>query len=309
MAYDFDAIIGNKTIIKSMRSAAEHGHINHAYIIDGTAGVGKRLLTLAFAKSILCSESAEGNSCGKCASCNTLESGNHPDVVFVRPSKKTMGVEDIREQVVNNVNLLPYGSDHRIFILEGAETMTTAAQNALLKTLEDGPKYIVLFLLSKNLNAFLPTIISRCAIYKIPSLNNDAVCKYLAAKGIAAEHAEIAAAYSQGSIGRAIALASDEDFMDFRKEILEIADSIESSDIAAVFAAAKSLEAHKDRINEALDILYMHFRGILLESESSSIKGIIAKIRAIESAGQKLSRNCNFLLTMEIMLLKLAGMA
>jgi DNA polymerase-3 subunit delta' len=227
----------------------------------------------------------------------------------VRPSKKTIGVEDIREQVVNNVNLLPYSSDHRIFILEEAETMTAAAQNALLKTLEDGPKYIILFLLSKNLNVFLPTIISRCAIYKIPSLGHDAVYKYLTAKGITAERSEIAASYSQGSIGRAIALASDEDFMDFRKDILEIADNIESGDITTVFAAAKTLETYKDRTNVALDILYMHFRSVLLGSEDNFSKSTVTKIRAIEGAGQKLSGNCNFLLTMEIMLLKLAGMA
>jgi DNA polymerase-3 subunit delta' len=311
MKYNFDATIGNDTIIKSMRSAAQRGHINHAYIIDGSAGVGKRLLTMAFAKAILCSEKTAGDPCGKCISCNTLESGNHPDIVFVRPSKKSMGVEDIREQVVNSTSVLPYSSNHRIFIVEEAETMTIAAQNALLKTLEDGPKYIVTFLLSKNLNAFLPTILSRCVIYKIPSLGDDAVRNYLAATGVPAKQAEIAAAYAQGAIGRGISLSSDEGFTDFRKEILAIADQIATDDITVVFAAAKTLETHKDHINEALNILSLHFRDVLLgaKDDKPAAKAAIGKIKAIENARQKLNRNCNFLLTIEIMLLKLAGMA
>jgi len=303
----FDDIVGNKNIINSMQAAIKHGHIGHAYIIDGAPGSGKRLLANTFAASMLCENLAGSDPCGTCISCITLQSGNHPDVVFVRTQKKSLGTDDVREQIVEGISVLPYSSQKRIYIVENANALTVPAQNALLKTLEDGPKYAVFLLLSQNHKAFLPTVLSRCVLYKIAPLDNAAVIGHLVERGINAESAAIAAASAMGSIGRAMAIATDESFTPFRDEILEIVRDIENKDIVEIFAMAKSLENYKDRITEALDILCIYFRDILVVGQTNYPQATIRKIRTIENAKQKLNQNCNFLLTMEIMLLKLSG--
>ena len=304
----FGDIVGSENIIKSMKAAIKHGHIGHAYIIDGAAGSGKRLLANTFAAAILCENLAGEDPCGVCVSCITLQSGNHPDVVFVRTEKKSIGIDDVREQIVEGISILPYSSQKRVYVIENAETLTAPAQNALLKTLEDGPKYAVFFLLSQNHKTFLPTVLSRCALYKIAPLADFVIADYLVKQGVETNFAATAAASASGSIGRALAITTDESFMPFRNEILDMARDIENKDIVEIFAMAKVLESYKERITEALDILCIHFRGILVEGEENP-QAIIRKIRTIEDTRQKLNQNCNFLLTMEIMLLKLSGTA
>jgi len=305
----FNDIVGNKIIINSMQAAIKHRRIGYAYIIDGPAGSGKRLLADTFAAAIFCENLSGDDPCGTCISCITLQSGNHPDAVFMQTQKKSIGIDDVREQIIENISVLPYSSQKRVYIIENAQTLTVPAQNALLKTLEDGPKYAVFLLLSENHKAFLPTMLSRCILYKIPPLGDDTVTAHLVTKGVVLSHAAIAAAGAYGSIGRAMAIAADESFMPFRSEILDMARNAENSDIVEIFTMAKAMESHKERITEALDILCMYFRDILVEGHTDNPQATIRKIRAIEDTKQKLNQNCNFLLTMEIMLLKLSGAA
>jgi len=304
---DFGSIVGNKNIVKSMQAAIRHGHVGHAYIIDGGAGSGKSLLATTFAAAILCETTSENGACGGCVSCITLLSGNHPDVVFVRTQKKSIGIDDVREQIVENISVLPYSSERRVYIIENAQTLTVPAQNALLKTLEDGPKYAVFLLLSENHKAFLPTVLSRCVLYKIPPLGDAEVLAYLKSQGVDATLAQGAVPYAGGSLGRGMTLVGDEDFMAFRKEILDMAREMEGKDIVEIFAMAKALEGHKERVGQALDILTMHFRDDLLSGQAGNALDAAKKIRIIEDIKQKLNQNSNFLLTMEVMLLKLSG--
>ncbi|MCL2574205.1 MAG: DNA polymerase III subunit delta [Defluviitaleaceae bacterium] len=309
MIQSFDTIKGNELIIKSMQAAIEYNRIGHAYIIDGAAGSGKHLLASTFSAAILCENLVGNNPCGACISCITLISGNHPDVTYVQATKKSLGIDDVREQITENISILPYSSQKRMYIIKNAHTLTIPAQNALLKTLEDGPKYAVFFLLSQDHKAFLPTIMSRCALYKIAPLGDSVVSNHLVSQGIDANLAAIAAASSSGSIGRAMTIATDESFTPFRNEILDIAQGIAQKDITDIFAAAKTMENHKERITEALDIMCMYYRDVLVGEQTDYPQAIIRKIRNIEKAKQKLNANCNFLLTMEVMLLKLAEAA
>jgi len=303
----FSKIIGNENLIRAMQTSVSHNRVGHAYIIDGSAGSGKRLLSLAFAKAILCGRAIP---CDACASCKTLESGNHPDIIFVRPTKKSLGVDDIREQIVGICHIKPFSSVFRIFIIENAETMTIPAQNALLKTLEDGPKHAIFFLLSKNSGVFLPTVISRCVTYKTQPIAQNVVEEHLAIKGFSRETARLGASHGAGSVGRAMAIAADDNFLQLRDDITQIADEMDSADIPTIFASAKAMEAHKDRIGEALDIMALHFRKDVLACDDDEIAAAqaIKKIRIIEGTRQKLNQNCNFLLAMEVMLLKMAGL-
>ena len=308
MKYDFKNIIGCTLAIKSMQADISHDRIGHAYILEGLKGAGKKLLALTFAKAVLCAE--DRRPCGVCKSCMTLESGNHMDVIFVQNTKKTASlvVDDIRDQVNATASTLPYISSRRIFIIENADSMTVSAQNALLKTLEDGPKSNIFLLLASNAALLLPTILSRCVLYKIPPISQERIAKHLLASNIPEKTAQPAAIYSGGTIGQAYALANDEGFMTLCEKTENLAKILETTDIVSVFAAAKDLEQNKDRIGLILDMLKQYYRDILIENLDEEINtNYIYNIKNINEAGKKLKQNCNFLLTMEIMLLKLSG--
>jgi DNA polymerase-3 subunit delta' len=301
-----DNILGNELIKQSMVSSVSLGRVSHAYIICGPAGSGKRLLANAFGKAILCGAYGSA-SCGLCKSCKTYDTGNNPDAVFITPQKQTLGVKEVREDILENLSILPYESDKRVYIINDAHKMTPAAQNAMLLTLEDGPEFAVFMLLADGLGSFLPTLLSRCIQYKIQPLSEDIIRSHLASNGISSGKAQIAAGFAHGSLGRALALAGDEDFMALRSFVLDLAHRLDTGkmDIPEIFAAAKSLEQYKDQIFVILDILKFHYRNGLLCGNNPVIA--INKIHAIDDIKEKLGHNCNYLLCMEILLLKCRG--
>ncbi|MCL2350187.1 MAG: DNA polymerase III subunit [Defluviitaleaceae bacterium] len=299
--YSFGDVLGNEHIKRSMVASVLHGRVSHAYIICGGAGFGKKLLAHAFAKVILCGDADGGQACGVCKSCKTYDSGNNPDISVVSSEKQSLGVTEVREDILEGVAVLPFASSKRVYIIPNAHTMTPAAQNAMLLTLEDGPKHAVFLLLADGMGAFLPTLLSRCIVYKIPPLDGKIIYEYLIGQNVPHEKAQMAAQFCGGGIGRAMTLANDEDFAQLRDMVLGIANNIEIMDIPAIFAAAKAIEGHKDQIGDILDIFQSHYRDALI---AQSNRGVLPKIRAIWDAKEKLKRNCNFLLTIEVMLLK-----
>lgn len=110
----------------------------------------------------------------------TGTSGNHPDLIYVTHEKPaSIGVDDIREQINDTIQVRPYSSYYKIYIVDEAEKMTVQAQNALLKTIEEPPAYAVILLLTTNQDAFLPTILSRCVQLKLKPLKDSVVKEYL----------------------------------------------------------------------------------------------------------------------------------
>jgi len=206
---------------------------------------------------------------------------------------------------VADLNLLPYSSQKRVYILKKTHTMTPAAQNALLKSLEDGPSHAVFLLLSNNLEAFLPTILSRAVAYKIPPVKQADVQEYLTKLGVSHETAQIASWFCQGGIGRALILATDEDFIDMRKMTIELAQNIPRMNIPDIFAAAKGLEQYKDSIYDILEILKLYYRDELIQTPANASL-LLKNITAIDEAREKLERSCPFLLCMEVMLLEIS---
>ncbi|MCL2576288.1 MAG: DNA polymerase III subunit [Defluviitaleaceae bacterium] len=307
---NFSQIVGSTLIKSAMTSSIVHSRVSHAYILSGGIGFGKKILANAFAKSILCHNSTNGYSCDVCKSCLTFETGNNPDLIHIRASKANLGVTDVREDILAGLSVAPYSGDKRVYIIHNAHTMTPAAQNAMLLTLEEAPHYAVFLLLADGLNAFLPTLLSRCITYKIPSLDTASVKNYLEKQGIDTDKAQIAAELAQGSIGRALTLANDEDFAILRNSILEIVDKLPKVSIPEIFSVAKQMEQYKEQIADVLEILQMHYRQILI-SQARMVQGgttsTLQKIKAINDTKQKLNSNCNFLLCMEILTIKLAG--
>lgn len=325
--YSFKQIIGNENIIKNMQSAIKTSCISHAYIIEGGHGMGKKLIANTFAKTLNCIE-GKTEPCEICSSCHSFETKNNPDIFYVIPKKsKTLGVEDIREQIIKNVDLKQYKYKYKIFIVDKADSMTDAAQNAFLKTLEEPPQYAVFLLLAENTENFLPTVLSRCIIFKLKPLNISTVAEYIKLKtNVDLVSADVFAEYSQGSIGLALKLLSSNYFSDMRNNIINCLETIPNKNIADVIAMASSLEQYKNNY-EILDIAYMWYRDLmalksigtkyiiqkdmqerlLKQAENETMESLFKSIDAVFDAKRQLEQNTNFKITIEVMFIKIKG--
>ena len=215
---DFADIIDQKQMKDHMQHALETSKVSHAYIISGENGSGKEFIARVFAKALLCEHRLENNgmieSCNECPSCIKALSGNHPDIITLTHEKPgSIGVDDIRHGLRDDVVIRPYESNRKIYIIPEGEKMTPAAQNALLKTLEEPPSYIVIIILTNNLNAFLPTIISRCIVLPMKPAKDDSIKKYLMENCHVVDYkAMLCASFARGNVGKALDLASNEKF-------------------------------------------------------------------------------------------------
>jgi DNA polymerase-3 subunit delta' len=130
----FAQIIGHDRQKDILRRALAGGRLAHAYLFAGPEGVGKRLMALAVARVLFCSV---GTGCGECAACRKLDHRNHPDLHVLEPDGNSIKIEQVRA-IQRDLSLRPVEGSRKVCLLEAAETMTTAAANALLKTLEAG---------------------------------------------------------------------------------------------------------------------------------------------------------------------------
>lgn len=317
-------IIGNKLILSTINKSVENKTFSHSYIFSGNYGLGKKTIAEYFAKTILC----ETNSaCGICPSCVSINNKNNPDIVYVKPTKKSLGVQDIRSQVIQKLNLKPYKYDYKIFILENCETITIESQNALLKSIEEPPDYAIFFLITENLNNFLNTILSRCIILKVkPVLEQDVFNFLISNTDISNEEAKFVSNYSDGNIGFALDLIKDEDFKENRNKIIEYSTSIGNLNLVQILKLVKSFDKFKDDIEKYLNILILFYRDVIVfkstknktllnqqdkflliknQSELYNLKNLYKKIDAIIDAKKNLNNYANFNLTIEVMLLKI----
>ena len=324
----FSEIIGLDSIIDSLQSSILSNRISHAYIFEGQAGMGKTMLAKAFAKTVQC-EAGSVDACGRCISCRAFESGNHPDVFYVTSTRKSIGVDDIREQVIKPMETRPYRYRYKAFIIGNADyTMTASAQNALLKTIEEPPAYGLFLLLTENSNMFFPTILSRCVTFKLKPLSEKDVQNYLAQKGVSEEQARFYSGFSQGNIGRAIQLASSDAFSEMRETVVSLAQAVRRLDMPDIFAQFRTIEVYKENIQELLDMFMLWYRDVIImketnnarlliqqdknnelyaEAQATDLSSLYRKFDAIWQTKRNLRQNGNFQLTIEMMLLSLGS--
>ena len=322
---NFTDIYGQKQIIEHFQSALKSGKISHAYIINGERSSGKEFIAKIFAMALQC-ESDGVEPCNECHSCKQALSGNHPDIIKVMHEKPaTVGVEDIRNGVNNDVIIKPYIGKWKIYIINEAEKMTVQAQNALLKTLEEPPAYAVIMLLTSNPEALLPTIQSRCVVLNMKPVPDDIVKNYLMKElHIPDYKADVCTAFARGNLGKAKALAASEEFDNIKTEAVSLLKYIRDMEITDIMSAIKKINDYKIDINDYLDILSVWYRDVLLfkatndvnhlifkdeiqyikkVSNQSAYEGIEIILDALEKAKARLRANVNFDLTMELLLL------
>ena len=146
----FNNIIGHEEVIRHLKNAIETGKVSHSYIFTGEPGSGKKLLAGTFAATLQCEEQGT-EPCQKCDSCKKAMGKNHPDIIMVNHEKPgTITIDEIRDQLIHDIDIRPYYSPYKIYIVADADLMTPQAQNALLKTIEEPPKYAVIILLTSN---------------------------------------------------------------------------------------------------------------------------------------------------------------
>ncbi len=322
---DFKDIIGQEQIKEHLQNAIASKKVSHAYILNGERSSGKEFIARIFAMTLQC-EKGGTNPCQECHSCKQALSDNQPDIIRVTHEKpNTISVDDIRAQINNDVAIKPYSSPYKVYLVNEAEKMTTQAQNAILKTLEEPPEYAVILLLTTNVNSLLPTILSRCVVLNMKPVSDQQVRRFLMEQMQVPDYkAEICVAFARGNVGKAKNLASSEEFENVKAEVLSLLKYIQDMELHEMVAAIKKISDYKLEVSDYLDLISVWYRDVLLfkatrdgnhlifreeitairkAAQRSSYEGIEEVIRALDKAKRRLEANVNFDLTMELLLL------
>jgi DNA polymerase-3 subunit delta' len=321
----FHEIIGQEKMTQQLQSAILHQRVAHAYIFDGPEGIGKGLTALAFAKALMCKE-GKGTACNLCSSCVKFQHDNHPDFQMIEPegaSIKNKQIEDFQQDIL----IKPYESNKKVYIMKDAHQMTVSAQNRLLKTLEEPPTYAVIIFITTSGNSFLPTIRSRCQMFKFNRVGQACIEEFLIKKyDMTQADARVYSAFSDGIIGKAIKLKESEAFNILREETIDVIDAVLEKEPLRVFGLVDFFDKHKENIEEVLDFILVWFRDILILKETKTDTFLINLdkkndlqkhlnrigyekishiIGIIEKTKRDIKANVNFQLAIEILLLNI----
>ena len=242
MSSVFDDLVGQEHIIEVLQGAVnasrtgeESQEMTHAWVFTGPPGSGRSSAAVAFAQALICTN----NGCGACSDCYAAKNSGHPDVEIIRTEGLSIKVEEVRE-LLTRVAWAPSMGGWRVVVMEDADRLTESAANALLKAIEEPGTRTVWLLCAPTLHDVLPTIRSRCRHLQLRTPSLESVTKVLINRDdIAPGMADFAARVSQGHIGRAKYLATNESVRSNRKLIMQL--PLQLGSLAAAFQAAQTL--------------------------------------------------------------------
>ena len=238
----YDQLVGQAHLIKILegavaaaRSSEESQEMTHAWLFTGPPGSGRSSAAVAFASALICSS----DGCGTCVNCRAAKAGTHADVEIIRTEGLSIKIEEIRE-LLTRVAWAPAMGGWRVVVMEDADRLTESAANALLKAIEEPGNRTVWLLCAPTLHDVLPTIRSRCRHLQLVTPSAKDVADVLINReGVSPAMADYAARASQGHIGRARYLASDETIRNRRNTIIKL--PMQINDVASAFKAAETL--------------------------------------------------------------------
>ena len=238
----YDQLVGQAHLVKILegavaaaRSGEESQEMTHAWLFTGPPGSGRSSAAVAFASALICSN----DGCGTCVNCRAAKAGTHADVEIIRTEGLSIKVEEVRE-LLTRVAWAPSMGGWRVVVMEDADRLTESAANALLKAIEEPGNRTVWLLCAPTLHDVLPTIRSRCRHLQLRTPSIEAVTQVLINRdNISPTMADFAARVSQGHIGRARYLATNESVRSNRKVILQL--PLQLGSLAAAFQAAQRL--------------------------------------------------------------------
>ena len=247
----WDSLSGSRTATGLARQLAGD-EVAHSWLLLGPPGAGKRVAAVAMAAAVNCPQEP-GVGCGHCSSCERIARQRHPDVHHVVPEGPLIAVDQIRESVIPEAARSPFEGRRKVFIIEEAERMNDAAQNSLLKTLEEPQPDTMFVLISDREDELLETIRSRCRVVRLEPLSSDRVIEILESQGATPEQARVAASIAGGDPELARRVAFDGNVGERRSLWASIPARLESA-VAALDAAAEVVDqarkAAKDRERE-----------------------------------------------------------
>ena len=173
----FEDVKGQDHIVTTLRNQIKADRIGHAYLFTGTRGTGKTTIAKLFAKAVNCEHPVDGSPCGECRSCKTIASGASVNVIEIDAASNN-GVDNIRE-IIDEVSYSPVEGKYKVYIIDEVHMLSIGAFNALLKTLEEPPSYVIFILATTEVHKIPITILSRCQRYDFKRINIDTIADRL----------------------------------------------------------------------------------------------------------------------------------
>lgn len=356
MCLTFDSITDQKRPVRILAAFLQKRNIPHALLFTGIEGVGKKDAALAFAMACNCAGKKhrqadplighlssknnlpkDVNPCGSCRSCRKILSGNHPDIIRIKPSGAYIKIDQIRD-FCNTLALKPYEARVRVAIISDAHTMNPSASNALLKMLEEPPDSSILILTACQTSDLLPTIVSRCQHIRFNPVSKKSIENCLIEnQGLEPKKASIIAAMANGSTAKAFALSSA-NWINRRNWLINAMDldQFEQSDqsdrtgalfsmsLTMLLAFADMLKKNKDFLFDSLEIMKSWLRDLVIynfypekiinkdltdkihnASQDIDIHSLLIKIDAIHTAQKDIQSNANLRLALETMMMQM----
>ena len=270
-------MLGHEWAVAMLQHQIAQGSARHAYLFTGPPGVGRRTLSLRFAQALNCTQPIQpGIPCGgKCRDCNQIEAMQHPDLTIVQADSigGTLKVDQVRA-ARRTMTLKPFQSKYRLAIFLRFQEAHDSAANALLKTLEEAPSYVVLILTADNTEQLLPTIVSRCEVLHLRPLSLQTVESFLEQKAakdnLGEPDTRLISHLSGGRPGYALRLLQDPAALAFRGQKLDDLLSLLSASRQRKFSYAEKLAGDKDGLRSALMLWLSFWRDVLLRASGAS---------------------------------------
>ncbi|WP_164670602.1 DNA polymerase III subunit delta' [Virgibacillus doumboii] len=314
---------------KIITNSIKKDRISHAYLIQGERGTGKESIAILLAKVLFCTNRSGAEPCQQCNACKRIDSGNHPDVHWIEPEGQSIKKEQIKH-LQKEFTYSGMESEQKVYVIKGADTLTTNAANRILKFLEEPSKQTTAIMMTENSQSIISTIRSRCQIIDLQPLNPQAFQKQLVDSGMTERNAVLMSALTN-NLDDAIQLSEDEWFAKSRKLMIQLIEIFsKNQDEVFLFIYNQWMPHFKDRNQQeqGLDLLLLAFRDILyshigkeasmavLASDDEKLESLVmffsqekllAILNTLLEAKRKLKQNVNPTLVMEQLTVQIQG--